>query len=135
MDGFDKLREGDFALIQHFEVSFRDFRSVWGGAGVGASDGHQQATALGLSDLHLHVILLDDHSGDHHQFGPLPFGFGDFTHVAVHQLHLPLLGEQSRNGGQPQGWQQHLAVHQFKDFLVAPERLGELGVEKEGAHG
>ena len=134
LDGFDEHRQGDFTLIEHLEISQVQLRCIGSGAGEGAANGHRQTTLFGVGNLHGHVVLLDDHSGNDHQLSPVPLGFGDLTHIAVHQLHLPLLGQQGRHGDHAKGRQQHLAVHQLQDLLVAPEGLGEFGVDEQGAH-
>ena len=53
---------------------------------------------------------------------------------SIRELQLAL-GQQRRHGHQAERRQQHLAVHQLEDLLVAPEGLRELGIDEEGAHG
>ena len=134
LDGFDELRQSDFTFVQHFEISLGDFWCIGSGTGVGATHGHRQATPLRCSNLHLHVVLLDDHSGYHHQLSPIPLGLSDLTDIAIDQLHFPFLGKQCRHRDQPQGRQQNLAIHQLQDFFVAPEGFREEGIDEQGAH-
>ena len=129
-----KHGQGDFSLIQHLEVSQLQFGSIRGRAGEGPPDGDGQAPGLGFADLDGHIRLLHDHPGDDHQFRPVPLRFADLAHIAVHQLHLPLLGKQGSHRDQAQGGQEHLAVHQLQDLFVAPEGLGKFGVDEERAH-
>ena len=135
LDRLDEQGQGDLPLIEHLEIGQGKFGGIGGGAGEGAPDRHRQPPLLGLGDLRGHVGLLHDHPGNHHQFGPSPFRFGHLADVAINQLHLPGLGQQGRHRHQPEGGEQHLAVDQFEDLLVAPEGLRELGINEEGAHG
>ena len=133
-DGFDKQGQGDLTLIEHLEIGQLDLGRIGRGAGEWSTHRHRQTPLFGTGDLLGHVGLLHDHPGDHHQLGPGPFGLAHLPHIAVHQLHLPVLGQQGGHGHQAERRQQHLAVHQLEDLLVAPEGLRELGIDEERAH-
>ena len=134
LQGLHEQGQGDFSFVEHLEIGLVQLRSVGCGTGEGTAHGHWQSAGLCAGDLFGHVGLLHDHPRDHHQLGPGPLLLAHLTHVAIHQFHLPALGQQGRHGHQPQGGEQHLAVDQLENLFVTPEGFGEFRVDEQGAH-
>ena len=133
--GIQEHRQGDFPFIKDLEIHQIQFRCIRCGARKGATNGHRKTSLLGLADLHSHVVLLDDHSRNDHQLGPVPLLVRYLAYVPVHQLHLPFLREKCCHGDHPQGRKQDFAIHQLENLFVTPEGLGELGINEKRAHG
>ena len=89
LNGFDEHWQGDFTLVEDLVIRQFELGRIWGGTSKRASHGDGNTALVGFADLSGHIGLLHDHSGDHHQLGPVPLGFADLAHVAVNQLHFP----------------------------------------------
>ena len=82
-----------------------------------------------------HRCLVHDHGADHHVVGPAQVIVGQPIDVQVHQLELPVGGQQRGHGQQAQRREGGAFGDETQHMLEAPKRFRRGRIDKQNFHG
>lgn len=127
-----KIGQRQLGLVEHEVI---DGGKVGVGAGEkrpAGDDGSPGGVAAG-DDL-LRGGALRDHGADTHDVRPGEVAVRERAHVEIDQTQRPVAWQHRRDREEAERRERGALADEFQGVLETPERVGEFGVEQEGAH-